>query len=128
MYLVNIKFRKIEVSNFTPKDGPEVKIHFNDGKDKFMTKILADSKPEALSEEVFKDARMLAKKQNRAWDTDDVLNDVIVVRIENEDDVLKRMASFFSRLQEKAKYIKGSRQVSGYLFAVENYKTLKLDF
>lgn len=128
MYLVNVKFSKIEVSNFTPRDGPEVKIHFNDGRDKFMTRILGDAKPEALAEDVFKDARILAKKQSRAWDTDDVLNDVVVVRIENEDDVHKRMIGFFSRLQEKSKYIKGARQAAGYLYAVENYKRLTMDF
>ncbi len=128
MYLVNVRFKKIEVSNYSPKAGPEIKVQLNDGKDRVITRSLGDSNPEALAEELFKEARIIAKKQSRSWDDDDVLNDVVVVRVENEDDVLKRMVGFLSRLQEKSKYIRGMKQVGGYLYAVENYKRQVLEF
>ena len=127
MLLVNIEFRRVEIINYHHKTGIELKISFDAGKLLSFSRLLTDQNPEFFAEEVMKEARILAKK-NAKIIGEDFLDDVIIVKVPNEDEVVRKMAGFFSRIKEKSGYLRNARQAAGYIYGIENFKRLALEF
>jgi hypothetical protein len=128
MIVVNVKIKKIEVANFSLKTGPEVdfNIYFNDGKEKMMQKKFVLDNPETIAEQVINEIRQIEKKAHKSQG-DDIL-DVVVIRLEDEDEIPKKLMGFFSKVKEKIGYVKGIRIAQGYLGAIESIKKLKAEF
>ncbi len=127
MLLLNIQFKRIEIANYHHRTGIELKITLDAGKLLSMSKMLSDQNPEAFAEEVIKEARLLAKKNAKSIG-EDFLDDVIIVKVPNEDEVVRRMAGFFNRLKEKSNYLRGAKQAAGYVYGIENFKRQTLEF
>ena len=127
MLLANIQFKKIEIANYHHKTGIELKISFDAGRQLLFNKMLGDQNPEAFAEDVLKEARILAKKNAKAIG-DDFLDDVVIVKIPNEDEIARRMAGFFGRIRERSNYLRGAKAAAGYIYSMENFKRQILEF
>ncbi len=128
MIVVNVKIKKIEVANFSLKTGSEVdfNIYFNDGREKMMQRKFLLGDPEIIAEQVINEIRQIEKKAHKS-PSDDFL-DVVVIRLEDEDEIPKKLAGFFSKVKEKINHVKGIRVAQGYLGAIESIKKLKAEF
>ncbi len=127
MIIVNIQFKSVEVIKFDVKEGVEFKICFDDGIERCINKASIIQDPEALAEEIFMDIRKAEKRYNRQYGGD-VMDDVIVVRFENEDATLQKLAGFFLRVKDKMANIKFSKEAKDYLNKISEIKRLRTDF
>lgn len=127
MIIVNVVPQSIELVDFNIKDNSaEFNIHFNDGTDRrlSMARVIDDS--ETIAEQLVAEIRLLSKKNNKGL-TDD-WDEIIVVRMEKEDETIRKMTGFFERVKERIKDIRGMRTANGFLDKVHKSKQLVVEF
>ena len=126
MIIVNVIPKKIELVDFNIKDNSaEFNIYFNDGLDRkvSLSRVLNDS--EALSEQMVTEMRSLAKKNNMGLTGD--WDEILVIRMDKEDESTRKLMGFFDRIKERMKDIKTTRSAAGFLDKVHRSKMLVVD-
>ncbi len=126
MIIVNVIPKKIELVDFNIKDNSaEFNIYFNDGLDRkvSLSRVLNDS--EALSEQMVTEMRSLAKKNNMGLTGD--WDEILVIRMDKEDESTRKLMGFFDRVRERMKDIKQTRSATGFLDKVHRSKMLVVD-
>ena len=128
MIIINIKFKSIQVVKFGVKEGIEFSICFDDGgEDRCINKTNLIESPEALAEEIFLEIRKMEKRYNQQYGGD-LFDDVILVRFDEEEKTLQRLAGFFMKVKEKVQNIKTAKDSRGYLDKINEIKQLKMQF
>lgn len=123
MIIVNVIPQKIELVDFNIKDGAaEFNLYFNDGIDRKVSLSRALDDTEALAEQMISEMRSLAKKNNMGLTGD--WDEVLVIKLEKEDDSVRKMMGFFDRVKERMKDIKMTRSATGFLDKVHRSKLL----
>jgi len=126
MIIVNVIPQKIELVDFNIKDNSaEFNLYFNDGLDRkvSLSRVLNDS--EALSEQIVTEMRSLAKKNNMGLTGD--WDEILVIRMDKEDESTRKLMGFFDRIKERMKDIKTTRSAAGFLDKVHRSKMLVVD-
>ncbi len=59
-------------------------------------------------------------------DSDDILNNIYITRIENEDEIEERMLAFFSKLFDKIRSLRHETVAGRYLNTIDDIKHQKL--
>ncbi|MBW2980368.1 hypothetical protein KY360_03050, partial [Candidatus Woesearchaeota archaeon] len=86
MRKVLIKFRKITVNKFSPKEKTvELNIHFNDGADKEITKKMGIDDPRKIAEDVVLEIRNLEKSVHQRFNGESILDSIVNIVFEDED-------------------------------------------
>jgi DNA helicase IV len=126
MIIVNVIPKKIELVDFNIKDNSaEFNLYFNDGLDRkvSLSRVLNDS--EALSEQMVTEMRSLAKKNNMGLTGD--WDEILVIRMDKEDESTRKLMGFFDRIRERMKDIKLTRSAAGFLDKVHKSKMLVVE-
>lgn len=126
MIIVNVIPKKIELVDFNIKDNSaEFNLYFNDGIDRKVSLSRVLNNAEALSEQMVTEMRSLAKKNNMGLTGD--WDEILVIRMDNEDESTRKMMGFFDRVKERMKDIKTTRSAAGFLDKVHRSKMLVVD-
>lgn len=123
MIIVNIVPKKIELSDFNFKNNSaEFNLYFNDGVDRKISFSKPIINAEELAEQTLAEMRTISKKNNTnlagEWD------EIIVVRLEKEDETLRKLQGFFERVKERMKDVRLIRTADGYLDRIRSAKVL----
>lgn len=127
MIIVNVQFKNIEVVKFNIREGVEFKICFDDGEERCINKSSLIEDSAALAEEVFLDIRKMEKRYNQQYGGDS-FDDVIIIRFDDDEKIMQKMAGFFQKVKEKIKTIRSSTDATNYLDKVNEINKSKLEF
>ncbi|MBW2997099.1 hypothetical protein KY349_02025 [Candidatus Woesearchaeota archaeon] len=128
MKCVRVTVKKIEVVQFSIRDGAELKIFFDDGAKKCLVySTQLDNVNDDVKNIVTK-IHVYEKSQNRVLDAEDVLDSFISVLIEGEEDVMEKMRVFLGRLRDEKMRLKGYGTHTGYIESLNKMQKKVLDF
>jgi hypothetical protein len=127
MIIVNVQFKSVELVKFNIKEGIEFRISFDDGVERSINKSSLIEDPEALTEEIFKEIRSMEKRYNQQYGGES-FDDVIIIRFEDEEKAMQKMAGFFSKVKEKVKDVKSSIDATNYLDKINQINKSRMDF
>lgn len=127
MIIVPIKFTSIDVVDHN-RDELTIRINFNDGsKDRFIEKKLKiDFDANALTDTIMAEARKMGKELN-AKNTGDFLNDIVTVRIEDDEDVDEKIYNTLNRIKEEGRKLKTAKVAQNYLQNMSRFKESKFN-
>jgi hypothetical protein len=127
MIIINVKLLSIEVSKFT-REELTLKINFDDGsKKRFIEKkTTLDNIPQFV-EEVLADIKKMEKELN-APRTGDFLEDVVIVRLQDDDeDLREKMESALRRVKEEGRKVKSTSVSDNYLQKIALMQGFKIE-
>ncbi|MFC1728568.1 hypothetical protein ACFLZ7_03835 [Nanoarchaeota archaeon] len=127
MIIVNVQFKSVEVVKFNVKEGIEFKINFDDGEARTINRSSLIENPEALAEETFIEIRKMEKRYNQQYGGDS-FDDVIIIRFDDEEKIMQKMAGFFQKVKDKVKLIRSSSDASNYLDKINDVNRSKIEF
>jgi len=126
MIIINIKPLKIELVDFNFKENTvEFNVYFNDGLERRISFKKPLINPEELSEKIISEIRMYSKKTN--MNLIDDWDEIMVVKVENEENVINKMQRFFEKVMERMKDVKLLKTADGYLDKITTAKKLVME-
>ena len=129
MRKVLVKFKKITVDKFSPKEKTvELDIYFNDGADKEITKKIGVDDPRKLAEAIVLEIRNLEKSMHQRFNGESILDSIVNIIFEDEDKTLGKLTMFLSRVCEKIDAVRTSRDASGYLDLINKVNSMVFEF
>ena len=129
MRKILIKFKKITVDKFSPKEKTvELDIYFNDGADKEITKKIGVDDPGKLAEAIVLEIRNLEKSVHQRFNGESILDSIVNIVFEEEDKTLSKLTMFLSRVCEKIDAVRMSRDASGYLDLINKVNSMVFEF
>ncbi len=129
MRKIIVKLKKITVNKFSPKErAVELDIVFNDGADKEITKMVAIDDPEKLADDIVLEIRNLEKSSNQRFDGESILDNHVIILFDNEDKILSKMTMFFSKVCDKIREARTSRDPSAYLDLINKVNSMTFEF
>lgn len=127
MIVVNISFVKVEISKYS-RDELVLKIHFNDGKPRFIEIKTEIPNVEEFVEWTINEVRKKEKEWNRQ-PGQGVLDDVVMVHFSmDEEELYDRLFTVFSRVKEEVRKVRGARVATNYLQTVTNIHGAEFKF
>ena len=109
---------KIKIDNFSPKDKAlDLTIHFNDGANKEISKIVEINDPYTLSEFIVSDIRGIIKQAK---------GNVVPITITDEEELIHKISIFFSKVADKIDNIKRTKVAEGYLQLIREVNNMQL--
>jgi|TARA_B100002003_G_C14058981_1_gene509844 hypothetical protein len=126
MKTISVKIKQINVSNFSTRDeNVELEILFNNYK---TIKSLVIDDPNELAHDLIVEIRRKVKQANQRPDSDNVLDNILTVTIENEEETIKKISTFLSKLSDKINEVKNLTDSGNYLNSISLVKSMKLEF
>ena len=121
------KIKKIEVLEFRPKESVSViKISFtkNDIPEQIIKEFPMSNNPVEMVNKIM----LEVKSQNRmiVEDTDDILQNIYITRIDNEEVMEEKMLLFFQNLCGKFSKMRSLTKAPDYMKLYDEIKTTKL--
>lgn len=130
MIVASVKFKAMKVIKYS-KDGFELKVLFDDGDDREMTKSVAFDGADPAVESIFSEIKALERRVNRnlhGLDLDDPLESTVIVRFIEEGRSREKMRQFLAKVNEKASSIRAKRDVTGYLDMINQLQRMEFNF
>ncbi len=128
MIIITIKPLKAELVDFSIQDETaEINILFRDEADEHKLAInrkIEDA--EELAEQMIMEMRRIVKKHHTP--DSDSYDEILAIRVENEDDVVSKMKSFFEKTKEKINQVRMIKSSKGYLDTLAKAKQLEIEF
>ena len=129
MKKILVKLNKITVNKFSPKErAVELDIFFNDGTNKEITKMVAIDDPEKLAEDIILEIRNLEKRANQTFNGESILDSIVTILFEDEDKTLSKMTMFFSKVCDRIKEVRTSRDPSAYIGLINKVNSMTFEF
>ncbi len=115
MISINIKVTKMEMTDFDQKKYlGMINIHYNDGSEKVISKVMKLDNCEDLAYSLLLEIRDSVKKENASKAQED--GDFLFVKFDlEEEELVKRMKAFLERANDRIKGMRQYRQAEGYL-------------
>ena len=127
MKCVRVHVKKIEVEQFSVRDGAELKVFFDDGSKKCLVYSTQLDNVNDDVKNIITKLQVYEKSQNRVLDADDVLDSFISVLIEDEESVMEKMRVFLGRLRDEKQRLKGFGSHEGYITSLNKMQKKVLE-
>ncbi|MFH1063909.1 MAG: hypothetical protein V1729_02415 [Candidatus Woesearchaeota archaeon] len=127
MKCIRVHVKKVEVEQFSLKEGVDLNIFFDDGAKKclkYSTKL--DNVNDDVKNIIIK-IHVYEKSQNKVLDPEDVLDSFISVLIENEEDLMEKIRVFLARLRDEKMRLKGHGTHAGYITSLNKMQKKVLE-
>ena len=125
MKTINVKIKKISIINFSTRDcSVEFEVYFNNYK---TVKNIVIDDPEELAHNLIVEIRRKVKEANQRPDSDNVIDTIVNVLIDNEESTIKRISMFLGKLSDKISAIKNTKQAENYMSSINNVKSMILE-
>ena len=120
------QIKKVEVKEFKPKEGLSViKITYSkNGEQKQITKSFHLSNPVEVVNKIILEVKSADKVIIE--ESDDILQNIYITRIENEEEIEEKLLFFFQSLCSKFSRIKTMNKANDYMKLYDEIKTTKL--
>ena len=126
MKTINVKFKQINILNFSTRDETvELEILFNNYK---TIKNLVIDDPEEIANNLIVEIRRKVKEINQRPASDNLLDNILTITIENEERIINKISMFLAKLSDKIKEIKHLTESGNYLNSISLLKSMKLEF
>lgn len=124
----NIALKRLELIKFTPRNGEmSISIYVNkDGKEYKIKKDIIFISPMRAMQEIMGEIKKLGK-QNTGFG-EDILDNIVLVKINKLEDIEELVARFFQRLEERSKQLSKTTNSSEYMRLFNELNTFKMDF
>jgi len=122
---INIKIKEIRVINFSTRDSTvELEIYF----DKYKTlKNLEIDDPNEIAHDLIVEIRRKVKEVNKKHISEEVLDNIVNVRVEQEEEIMKKISMFLAKLSDKVNEVKNLTSSDNYLNSISLVKSMKLE-
>ncbi|PIN86060.1 hypothetical protein COV19_06945 [Candidatus Woesearchaeota archaeon CG10_big_fil_rev_8_21_14_0_10_44_13] len=130
MIITSIKFKSIKVLKYS-KEGADIRVCYDTGDEKSLSKNVRFDSPEALTEEIFREVKEMEKRPSRVMremDSDGILEGIVVVKFFDEERSREKMKNFFERISDRAKSIRNRRECTGYLDMINQFQGIEFKF
>jgi hypothetical protein len=122
---INIKIKQVNILNFSARDGAvEFAVYFNDCKT--IKNVVIDD-PEELAYNLIIGIRRKVKEANQRPDSDNILDTIVNVQIEDEESTIKKISMFLGKLADKVNAIQNSKQAENYMDSINSVKSMNLE-
>ena len=121
------KLHEVSVKDYTRKDNKlllKVRFSKNEVLNEFIEPYGITSSVELVKSIIFKIKSM--DKVIVETESDDLLDNIYIIRLHNEEEVEERMLEFFRKLLDKVKGLKHETIASRYLNTIDNIRHQKL--
>ena len=119
-----LKIKKIEVINFAPNEN-SIKFRVLYDIDNRLAELTQESREivsDYLADQIIKRVKRSA---DITYETDDILDSIQIIRIEDEEDVKERIFNFFEKLRRNALKLKHMSSAADYMHLYDQLKTEK---
>ncbi|MEM4336491.1 MAG: hypothetical protein QXG86_00605 [Candidatus Woesearchaeota archaeon] len=125
MIIITVKPTKAELVDFSISDETaEFNIFFDDGQERKISFRQNINNSEELAEKMIAEMRAMSKKYHQKYLED--ADDILVVRFDNEDEVVKKLTRFFEKVKDNIKSVKQLKDARGYLDTVTRAKKIEM--
>jgi hypothetical protein len=122
---INIKIKQINILNFSAREGSvEFEVYFNDYKT--IKNVVIDD-PEELAYDLVTEIRRKVKDVNQRPDSDNILDTIVNVLIEDEESTIKKIAMFLGKLADRINAIQNTTQAENYMDSINTVKSMVLE-
>jgi hypothetical protein len=122
---INIKIKQINILNFSAREGSvEFEVYFNNYKT--LKNVVIDD-PEELAYDLVTEIRRKVKDANQRPDSDNILDTIVNVLIEDEGSTIKKISMFLGKLADRVNAIKNSKQAENYMDSINSVKSMVLE-
>jgi hypothetical protein len=128
MQCIRVYVKKLEVDQFSIKDGADLKIFFDDGSKKCLVYSTQLDNVQEDVKNIITKIHVYEKSQNRVLDAEDVLDSFVSVLIENEEELKEKMQTFLGRLRDEKLRLKGYGTHSGYIESLNKMQKKVVEF
>ena len=119
-----LKIKKIEVVNFAPNENSiKFRVLYDiDNKLAELTQECKEIVSDYLTNQII---TRIKRSADITYETDDILDSIQIIRIEDEDDVKEKIFNFFEKLRRNALKLKHMSSASDYMHLYDQLKTEK---
>ena len=120
-----LKIKKLEVVNFAPNEN-SIKFRVLYDIDNRLAELTQESREivsDYLADQIIKRVKRSA---DITYETDNILDSIQIIRIEDEEDVNEKIFNFFEKLRRNALKLKHMSSASDYMRLYDQLKTEKL--
>ncbi|MFC1691509.1 hypothetical protein ACFL0W_05005 [Nanoarchaeota archaeon] len=130
MMILSATIKEIKVEDFTPKDGIQFTVSYNDGVDdkSFVTEKAHLNKSDEILESIIKQIRKNCKTTNLNFDGQNLYKDSTIVKITKEGEVEDLMLKFFNDIADNISNLLITREADKYIQGLVVIKGMKLEF
>jgi glycine cleavage system regulatory protein len=122
---INVKIKQINILNFSARDGNvEFEVYFNNYK---TIKSLVIDDPEELAHDLIVEIRRKVKDANQRPDSDNILDTIVNVLVEDEESTIKKITMFLGKLADRINTIQNSKQAENYMDSINTIKSMVLE-
>ena len=122
---ISIKIKEIRVTNFSTREcNVELEIFFNNYK---TIKNMQIDDPNEIAHDLIVEIRKKVKDISKRPASEDVLDNIVNVRVENEEEVIKKISMFLAKLSDKVNEVKNLTSSDNYLNSISLVKSMKLE-
>lgn len=128
MIKTELKFQRAEVESFSLKDPIQIKVYFNDGKNKMLSFKVPLQNTAVEAHNIITAIRKYVREVNQSDMGDHFLDNFVTVVMDDEELIEERMKNFLQKIFDRRHQMSGSRMHSGYLDMLNMAKSIKIDF
>jgi|TARA_B100002003_G_C14003575_1_gene484406 glucose-6-phosphate dehydrogenase assembly protein OpcA len=122
---INVKIKRIIIINFSAREGSvEFVVYFNDYKT--IKNVVIDD-PEELAYDLVTEIRRKVKDVNQRPDSDNILDTIVNVLIEDEESTIKKITMFLGKLADRINAIQNTTQAENYMDSINTVKSMVLE-
>ena len=129
MRIINIKFKRIRVTGFYPRESQvEFEVSFDDGKLKQFHKTLKIQDPKSITKRVFLEIKTMENSTYQKFDGESFLENQLKIVFEDEKKIVKQLNQFFTELSTRVQAVKNITVAEGYIDAIRKVRSMRLEF
>jgi hypothetical protein len=123
---INVKIKELNVLDFSTRDS-SVTFELVSDNCKINKTIVIDD-PEEIADDLILEVRRFVKSKNKRPESEDILGNIINVKIEEEDKIISKISFFLGKLSDSIDIVKNANTSNNYLKLINEVKSMKLEF
>jgi hypothetical protein len=128
MRCIHVSIKKIEVEKFSIREGASLKIFFDDGGMKCLPYSTTLDNVNEDVKTIFTKIQVYEKAQNRALDSEDILDNFVSVVIENDEEMMEKVKNFLARIRDDRSKLRGYGTHVGYIESLNKMQKKIIEF
>jgi hypothetical protein len=127
MKCVKVSIKRIEVDKFAVKEPVDLKVFFDDGKEKCLAYRTELANVQDDVKNILNKIINYEKTQNQV-SSDDILDSFISVIVNNDEDISEKMKNFLGRIKDDKSKMKNYNSHSGYIETLNKMQKKMIEF
>ncbi|MEK6862134.1 MAG: hypothetical protein AABY07_09290 [Nanoarchaeota archaeon] len=128
MQSILLKIKRVEIKQFDPRKFAAIfRIFYSNNEKEFSFDFSHDFKTrsEVITEKIIKEVKSRAKPEENYQD--DILDSLYTIKLIDGEKVEEKLINFFSKLNEKVKFLKIEKNYQRYMAQIADFNSIKLN-